>query len=592
MTSSPEKQSSPGSKKQKSSGNKEKISSKFYCDTCDVHCPNESTLQQHNSGKKHLGNVANVQRRDKHAMCSIFVGNLPKLAQIQAKLAETGGETSHSSGKEIDKLKCDIQSVFGGYGEISKIIIDKKHGSYCIIEYQTPAMAQIALTEYQAGRIKPFYDRKLQVKSRNLTEIKPLHNIVTHNEIDAANVIALLEEADDDPVCALNMVDAAISVPDSVKRKHGEACQRIQTQLNDNLPFHNIKLSLYGSSATGLSLRDSDLDVSLSVDREKRVEREDLIGVLKQNCTGVSHVHMIPAPGQGTITRFLDGISNTMFDVLFSNRLGLANTAFISTVLSYDTRLPRLIRLIVHWNKTVLGLRFSKQAMPSSYAVTMMILHCLRQKEIIPDFLDTTLVTEHKRIYDLDCSYVSDISKLPAPTDPTSIPELISCFWKYYGSEFNRDDHVVSLRGTLKKADLEGEMSESDSQHNYVTSFKPATLSVQDPFVLTHNLTHNVSLECAVAFRDLCRSAAGNWDKRIPLHQWWLGKVPSSGGGKAPSVDINMDDTSFNEGAEAVDEGSSSIAEDMVDEGNKTPVWKQDEGPVTGSKRSVEAMEH
>ena len=590
---SPDKTTSP-SKKQKHVVKKDNTRSKFYCSTCDVHCPNESTLQQHNSGKKHHGNVANVQRRDRHAMCSIFVGNLPKLAQIRSKTTQSEGESSGSVEDKNEILKLELNTKFGAFGEITKLIIDKKHGSYCIIEYKTPAMAQIVLAEYQSERIKPFYGQKLQIKSRKITEIKPLHNIITHKEIDKENVIDLLEEASDDPVFALNMVDASISVPDTMKRKHHDACHRIQTQLNDNLPFYNIKLSLYGSAATGLSLKDSDLDVSLSVDKEKRIERDDLIGVLKQKCTGVSHVHLIPAPGQGTITRFLDGISNTMFDILFSNRLGLANTAFINTVLSYDTRLPRLIRLIVFWNKALLSGKFPKQTMPSSYALTIMVLHYLRQKQIVPDFLDSSLITDHKRIYDLDCSFVTDLSKLPPLTSkPTNIPELIAGFWKYYGSEFNRDSDVASMRGTLSKEDLESEMSETDSQHNYVTCFKPSTLSVQDPFVLTHNLTHNVSVECAVAFRDFCRGAAANWDSGKPFYCWWLGSS------KSGRQDVCMEDTS-SEGGRGEVGSVSGLGADENDnrvsngesEGNTTPVWKQEDTPSTGNKRSVEAMEH
>ena len=202
-TSPSNKNISPNTKKHKGRVGKERVS-KFYCSTCNVHCPNETTLQQHNSGKKHTSNVANTQRRDKHALSSVFVGNLPKLGQIRAKLVEETGACVE--GKENDKLKSDLTSVFSSYGEIVKIIIDKKHGSYCIIEYKTPGMAQVALSEYQAGKVQPFYGKKLQIKSRTVTEIKPLHQIMTESELDKDNIVALLEEAEDDPVCALNMV--------------------------------------------------------------------------------------------------------------------------------------------------------------------------------------------------------------------------------------------------------------------------------------------------------------------------------------------------------------------------------------------------
>ena len=577
-TSPSNKKPSPTSKKQKGRTGKEQVS-KFHCTTCNVHCPNETTLQQHNTGKKHNANVDNTQRRDKHAMSSVFVGNLPKLAQIRARLVEETG--SCVEGKENDKLKSDLTAVFSAYGEIAKIIVDKKHGSYCIIEYKTPSMAQVALSEYQAGKFQPFYGKKLQIKSRTVTEIKPLHQIITESELDKDNIVALLEEAEDDPICALNMVDAAISVSDKVKRTHQEACSRIQTQLNDNLPFYSMVLSVYGSAATNLALRDSDLDISLTVGKDKRLDRDDLIRVLKEKCTGVSHVHVIPAPGQGTITRFLDGISNTMFDVLFSNRLGVANTALINTVLSYDGRIARFIRLVVYWRRVVLGARFPKQCIPSSYSITIMCLHFLQQKGFLPDFFQTPLITEHKMIYDLDCSFITDISKLPTPPDVGSIPELLSGFWSYYGSEFNVETQVASMRGVLKKSEVEE--TSKDTPHHYVTLFKTSPLAVQDPFVLTHNLTHNVTLECVVFFRDLCRSACSNMSKGAPLFTWMFGGIAGN------SVGAGGDGASTSSHQESV-EMEEEEEEEEEEEGNKTPVW--DESISVGNKRSVEEMEH
>ena len=587
-TSPSNKNQSPNNKKHKGRTGKER-GSKFYCSTCNVHCPNETTLQQHNSGKKHVGNVANVQRRDKHALSSIFVGNLPKLAQIRAKMTEETG--SFVEGTENDKLKSDLTTVFGSYGEIVKIIIDKKHGSYCIIEYKTPGMAQVALSEYQAGKVQTFYGKKLQIKSRTVTEIKPLRQIRTESELDKDNIVALLEEADDDPVCALNMVDAAISVSDKVRRQHQEACTRLQTQLNDNFPFYQVVLNLYGSAATGLALRDSDLDISLTVGKEKRLDRDDLIRVLKEKCTGVSHVHVIPAPGQGTITRFLDGISNTTFDILFNNRLGVANTALIKTVLSYDVRIARFIRLVVYWRRVVLGARFPKQCTPSSYSITIMCLHFLQHKGFLPDFFQTSLITEHKMIYDLDCSFITDISKLPPPTQDLNIPELLAGFWSYYGAEFNVETQVVSMRGVLNKSEVEE--TSKDTQHHYVTLFKPSPIAVQDPFVPTHNLTHNVSLECVVFFRDVCRSATSNWSKGAPLYTWMLSGISGNSAGiSGDNSSLQGDGSSIQgDGSSIQGDNNVSMETEGEEDGDKTPVWGEESVSV-GNKRSVEEMEH
>jgi hypothetical protein len=87
--------------------------------------------------------------------------------------------------------------------------------------------------------------------------------------------------------------------------------------------------------------------------------------------------------------------------------------------------------------------------------------------------------------------------------------------------------------------------------------------------VLTHNLTHNVSLECAVLFRDLCRSSAGNMKAGRPLHLWFL---EDRGGEEEP------------------------VREETAEEGDKTPVWEASftasTPPHAGSKRGLEAMEH
>ena len=60
----------------------------------------------------------------------------------------------------------------------------------------------------QAGKVPLFYGKKLQIKSRKVTEIKPLAKIATHHEIDKGNILALLEEAGG---CILKQVLCKIS---------------------------------------------------------------------------------------------------------------------------------------------------------------------------------------------------------------------------------------------------------------------------------------------------------------------------------------------------------------------------------------------
>ena len=187
---SPNKNAKPQSgKRQKPPSSKTGAgANKFHCPTCNVRCPNEPSLQQHNSSIKHNANLANLQRRDKHAMSSIFVGNLPKLAQITSSLPAQEGEDAASTVRRAnEKLRADLTAMFSVYGDVSKLIVDKKHGSYCIVEYKAPAMAQVVLAEYAAGKVPLFYSKKVQIKSRKVTEIQPLSNISSHNEIQVSS---------------------------------------------------------------------------------------------------------------------------------------------------------------------------------------------------------------------------------------------------------------------------------------------------------------------------------------------------------------------------------------------------------------------
>ena len=541
---------------------------KFFCDICDVHCPNESTLQQHNSGRKHQSNLKNVKKRDDHTMKSLFVGNLPKFAVIQSQMLS---DSTQTPGKEYEKLKLDLMSLFGNYGEVKKIILDKSHGSYCIIEYSSPTMAQTALLEYQKSNIPLLYGKKLQIKARKSTQIQSLSISKSQFHPEVSNIQGLLEEADGDDEFGLSMVDSFIKMSEKCCALRHAAIKRLQDQLNKNFPFHKISLEPYGSFATGLALSDSDLDLSLTFQSSSQLDRNDLVSVLKQKCVGVSHVHVLPAP-TGKLTRFLDGISNTTCDIVFSNPLGVANTALIKTILSYDKSLPRLVRILTLWNKIVVGSKFPKSVIPSSYALTIMVFHCLVGEKLLPSFF-TKELSQKLHVYDLDCSYITNISSMPGSSISSNMIDLLTLFFKYYGHIFDKEAQVVQIRSVdrvEKKSILADNNQEDKGKFHYVTKFKDSPLAVQDPFVLTHNLASNVSLECAIYFSDQCRLTLRNIAEGVPLSRHFLCSSPPSS---------SKDDAEVSNESN-IAEDNDSLAEDGV------KVF-----PKTGNKRSLEAMD-
>ena len=493
--------------------------SKYYCDTCKVHCPNDQTLVQHNKGKKHTQAVSKVLKREQHTLSSIFVGNLPKAAKLATP------EEKASNVVQPEKLKTGLMEIFSKFGEVSKMVIDKNHAHFCIIEYKTPSMANAALSAFKLGQVPVFYDSKLKVKSRNQTEVKPVGDISLPNELQQDNIIALLEEAEEAEF-GLALVDSALALTEAMQQGRLDTCNRLKTQIQQNLPFYKISLELYGSSGSGLAMADSDLDLSISIMDGKRLQREDLVMILKQKCIGVSHVHVIPGPC-GKIIRFLDGVSNTMCDILFANKLGLANTELVRVILSTDKRVARLVRLVNFWCRTNISSKFPKSKCLSSYALTVMVVRYLIEVECVPVMFGAEgNKYETNFIFDLDCSFTKDVNLLPKQSNTQSIADLMKGFFAYYGSTFEAENHVVHIRSKEKlprtsfSANPDQEMSEAEGSKNYVTVFKLTPLCVQDPLVLTHNIAHNVTEDVLVLFVDCCRDGVKKMEEGVELGMW------------------------------------------------------------------------
>ncbi|KAG8900632.1 hypothetical protein FRB99_005836, partial [Tulasnella sp. 403] len=81
--------------------------------------------------------------------------------------------------------------------------------------------------------------------------------------------------------------------------------------------------------------------------------------------------------------------------------------------------------------------------------------------------------------------------------------EILSGFFRFWIDIFNPDDDVVFIGWNLKESP------------GY---WRSAVLVVQDPFLLTHNHTQNVSRKTWQIFRGACRRAVQQLEERAPLH--------------------------------------------------------------------------
>ncbi|XP_057261439.1 poly(A) RNA polymerase GLD2 [Pezoporus wallicus] len=231
-----------------------------------------------------------------------------------------------------------------------------------------------------------------------------------------------------------------------------EVC-RTQLQREIQRLFPHSRLFLVGSSLNGFGTRSSDGDLCLVVKEEpvnQKTEARNILSLV-QNLFSTSLSTYIERPqlirAKVPIVRFRDKVSCVEFDLNVNSVVGIRNTFLLRTYAYMENRVRPLVLVIKKW-ASFHDINDASRGTLSSYSLVLMVLHYLQTlpepvlpslQKIYPESFDPTMQLHH-------------IHEAPRAIPPypskngSSLGELLIGFFKYYATEFDWRNQVISVR--------------------------------------------------------------------------------------------------------------------------------------------------
>ncbi|CAK8999574.1 unnamed protein product [Durusdinium trenchii] len=158
--------------------------------------------------------------------------------------------------------------------------------------------------------------------------------------------------------------------------------------LNLRLTWPKLEVSLFGTSASGLARRDSDLDLLLDLDGagNRELPRSNVPSILSQceealGRAGAEELQGIPNARIPIVRGKIHGIR---FDLSLGTTCGLWNTAFLRECLKDDPgRVMALCSCVSSWSK-MRGVNDSPNGLLSTYSVLLMVIFYLQIRGHLP----------------------------------------------------------------------------------------------------------------------------------------------------------------------------------------------------------------
>ena len=214
--------------------------------------------------------------------------------------------------------------------------------------------------------------------------------------------------------------------------------------------FKDSSLVMFGSSASGLSLKSGDLDLCLQIPNinEKKAIKKVSSMLRGQGMESIETITKAKIP----IVKFKDPRSNIFVDISINNSLAIYNTKLLQEYCAMDKRVNQLVIVIKHW-AIHRNISDAWSGTFSSYAWTILAINHLIQQNVIPNLQESdsrTIAKVDGVEYDLT---ISDKANLDEKSDAT-ISKLLCTFFHNYATR-DWDDLVVSIRNgsDLKRKD-------------------------------------------------------------------------------------------------------------------------------------------
>ncbi|XP_064163700.1 poly(A) RNA polymerase GLD2 [Anguilla rostrata] len=246
----------------------------------------------------------------------------------------------------------------------------------------------------------------------------------------------------------LELFQACQQRGDDLQKK--EVC-RAQLQREIQRLFPNSRVYLAGSSLNGFGSRCSDADLCLVVQDGPLNQRTDAVYILSlvqklfYRLSYIERSQLIRA--KVPILKFRDKISGVEFDLNVNNIVGIRNTFLLRSYAYIESRVRPIILVIKKWASHH-GINDASRGTLSSYSLVLMVLHYL---QTLPEPVIPCLQKEYPECFNpsMDIHLVPEGPKdIPCFTsrNQSTLGELLLGFLKYYGSVFNWDRSVISVR--------------------------------------------------------------------------------------------------------------------------------------------------
>ncbi|XP_054085769.1 terminal uridylyltransferase Tailor-like [Zeugodacus cucurbitae] len=281
--------------------------------------------------------------------------------------------------------------------------------------------------------------------------------------------------------------------------------ERIETCLYKELPpLRGLRLHPFGSFASGLALRGSDIDIYIEFEDTTRLrENYNPLAFNRINCClhrSKCFSEIIPVrQARVPIIKCKHIPTGFSLDINISCPSSVNNTKFVRDLLQFDNRIRELITFLKIWAKQ---LQLIGRGNMTSYCLITLVLFYLQQPQsnqpaVLPSIKELQDNVPDNLIVGVNYAYQLQEKISPLPRELTT-SKLIEGFFKFYRC-FEFESFLISpYMGEAIPLDKfkRGEISFPGYIANNKTK-QPfqvdCCVCVQDPFALSHNVGKSIS---------------------------------------------------------------------------------------------------
>jgi len=272
--------------------------------------------------------------------------------------------------------------------------------------------------------------------------------------------------------------------------------------------FKGSTLRRFGSSESGLSLAQGDLDLCLLFDgqKPKKILRSISSTLRFQEMEDIQVITSAKVP----IIKFVDERTKIPVDISINNTLALHNTTLLKRYAETDERIRQCILGIKYW-ASQRDICDAAKGTFSSYAWSLIMLQALQTTtpSVAPNIQSGKKRT-HLKVdgIEYDLTMADEPQKLIEETNTQSLGELMAHFFRQLVLERPWDEHVLSIRNgkPMTRKEKKWKYAKPHASKAVVMDGKSRlglhSFPVEDPFNHDHDLSRVVRPEGALDIQE------------------------------------------------------------------------------------------